>query len=167
MRRILDEARRLSSAFGLAMAAAAGIGTGGAAFVWAIAALLAVLAGIRFRFASTLAVLLAGAAVMSTDAPPLVAGVAGLSAACYLVLRHTERGTGPRTASSPSLLAALGLTCVAVAAASLPLELPWLPLAAPLPVFAIFMLAIWPYRRPHVKLLRIATPSAPRPWPTA
>jgi hypothetical protein len=147
MRRILDGARPLSTAFGLAMAAAAGIGSAGAALVLAIVALLAVLAGIRFRFASMLAVLLAGAAVMFTDAPHLAAGFAGLSAACYLVVRHTEsRTTAPRTACWPSLLAALGLTCVAVAIASLPLELPWLSLAAPLPVFAIFMLAIWPFR---------------------
>jgi hypothetical protein len=146
MRHVLDSASLLSIAFGLAMVAAAGIDAGGTALVVATAALVAVVAGIRIRVASTFAVLLAGAAVMLTDASPAVAGLAGLSAACYLVLRHREGRTAePVGASSTPLIAALGFTVVVVSAAFFPLQLSWLPLLAPLPVFAIYLLAIWPF----------------------
>lgn len=146
MRHVLDGSRMLSTAFGLAMAAAAGIDSGGTALVVATAALLAVVAGIRIRVASTAAVLLAVAAVLLTDAPPVVAGLAGLSAASYLVLRHREGRTAePVRASSMPLIAALGLTAVVVSALSFPLQLPWLPLLAPLPVFVIYVLALWPF----------------------
>ena len=101
-----------------------------------------VLAGIAFRVAATLAVLLAAAAVVISDAPPMLAALAGLSAACYLVMRYTEAGrSGVIGASAPALLAALGFTFVGVLAASFPFELPWLPLLAPLTVLGIYVLA--------------------------
>jgi hypothetical protein len=148
MRHVLDRTWLLSTTFGLAMAAP-GIGAAGAAFVVALAAFVAVLVGLRFRVASTLAVLLATGSVMLTDAPVLVAGLAGLSAACYLVLRHTQgRVRGEVRAWSPPLVAALGCTVVVASIASMPsiqFVPPWLPLLAPLPVFATYMLAIWPF----------------------
>jgi hypothetical protein len=146
MTHVFDRAHLFSTGFGLVMAAAAGIQTAGLAFVLAILAVLSVLVSIRFRFAGTLAVLLAAAAVMLTNAEPLVAGLAGLSASCYLVLRHTEgRLTGFAGASSPAMTAALGFTVVGVLAASFPFQVRWLPLAAPLTVLAVYMLATWPF----------------------
>ena len=146
MTHVLGRAHLLSTAFGLVMATAAGIQTAGVAFVVAILAVLAVLVGIGFRVAGTLAVLLAATAVMITDTAPLLAGLAGLSAACYLVLRHTASGlTGLAGASSPTMVAALGFTFVGVLAASFPFELPWLPLLASPAVFAVYVLATRPF----------------------
>jgi hypothetical protein len=143
---LLRRAHLLSTAFGLMMVAAAGFQTAGVALVLAMAAAVAVLAGIAFRVAATLAVLLAAAATVIVDAPPMLAGVAGLSAACYLVLRYTEAlRSGVIGASAPALLAALGFTFVGVLAASFPFELPWLPLLAPLTVFGIYVLATRPF----------------------
>ena len=145
MTRILRGAHLLSTAFGLMMAAA-GIQTDGPVLVVAMLTLLAVLVGIVFRVAATLAVLLAAAAVMVSDAAPMLAALAGLSAACYLVLRHTEGGpAGVVGASAPTMIAALGFTFAGVLAASFPFELPWLPLLAPLAVFGIYVLATRPF----------------------
>ena len=114
----------------------------------AILAMVAVLGGIVFRVVATLAVLLAAAAIVVADAPPMLAALAGLSAACYLVLRHVEGGSsGAIGASTPAMLAALGFTFVGVLAASFPFELPWLPLLAPLAVFGIYVLATRPFYR--------------------
>jgi hypothetical protein len=146
MTRMLRKAHLLSTAFGLVMAAAAGIQTAGVALVVALLVVAAVLVGIAFRVAATLAVLLAAAAIVISDAPPMPAALAGLSAACYLVLRHTEGGsTGVIGASAPAMLAALGFTFVGVLAAAFPFELPWLPLLAPLAVFGIYVLATRPF----------------------
>lgn len=146
MTRVLSRAHLLSTAFGLVMVTAAGIHTTGVAFVVAMLAVVAVLTGIAFRVAATMAVLLAAAAIVISDAPPMPAALTGLSAACYLVLRHTEGGpVGVIGASAPALLAALGFTFVGVLAASFPFELPWLPLLAPLAVFGIYVLATRPF----------------------
>lgn len=146
MRRWLRRAHLLSTAFGLMMAAAAGIQTEGPALVCALLSVGAVLAGMAFRPSATLAVLLATAAVVLSDGPPMVVALAGLSAACYLVLRHTEGGSvGVIGASTPALLAALGFTFAGVLAASFPFEVRWLPLLAPVAVFAIYAVATRPF----------------------
>jgi hypothetical protein len=146
MTHILGRNHLLSTCFGLVMVTAAGIQAAGAALVVAILAACAVLAGMRFRVAATLAVLLAAAVIMLIDAEPLLTGAAGLSAACYLVLRHTERGLSRSAAVSPSaMLTAMGFTVISVVAASIPFQLPWLPLLAPPTVFAAYVLATWPY----------------------
>ena len=143
---IVRRAHLLSTAFGLVMVVAAGFQTTGPALILAMSAALVVLAGIAFRVAATLAVLAAAAAIVVSDAPPMLAALAGLSAACYLVLRYTEGGsTRIIDASAPAMLAALGFTFVGVLAASFPFELPWLPLLAPLAVFGIYVLATRPF----------------------
>ena len=87
-------------------------------------------------------------------------GLAGLSAACYLVLRHTE-GESVRVvgASAPALLAALGFTFVGVLATSFPFELPWLPLLAPLAVFGIYVLVTRPFFHARESGLEISSRS--------
>jgi hypothetical protein len=143
---VLRKAHLLSTAFGLMMVAAAGFETDRPALAFAMAAAAAVVAGIPLRIAATTAVLLAAAAIVVSDAPPMPAALAGLSAACYLVLRYTEGGsTRVIGASVPAMLAALGFTFVGVLASSFPFELPWLPLLAPLTVFAIYVLATRPF----------------------
>jgi hypothetical protein len=143
---LLRRAHLLSTAFGLMMGAAAGFQTSGLPLVLAMCAAAAVLAGIALRVTATVAVLSAASAIALADAPPMLAALAGLSAACYLVLRYTEGGsTRVMGASAPAMLAALGFTFVGVLAASFPFELPWLPLLAPLAVFGIYVLAIRPF----------------------
>ncbi len=146
MTKILRRAHLLSTAFGLVMVAAAGFQTAGPALILAMLAAAMVLAGIPLRIAATVAVLSAAAAIVVSDAPPMLAALAGLSAACYLVLRYTEGGsTRVLGASAPAMVAALGFTFVGVLAASFPFELPWLPLLAPLAVLGIYVLATRPF----------------------
>jgi len=146
MTNLLGRAHLLSTAFGLVMAAAAGFQAAGIPLALAMAAADAVLAGIAVRVAATAAVVSAAAALVASDAPPMLAALAGLSAACYLVLRYTEGGSRRVIgASAPAMLAALGFTFVGVLAASFPFELPWLPLLAPLAVFGMYVLATRPF----------------------
>jgi len=55
------------------------------------------------------------------------------------VLRHTAAIT------APTVIGAVGFTAVALAAVSIPLQLPWVPLAAPLAVLALVALSTRPY----------------------
>ena len=136
----------LSTACGLLMVAAVGIGTYGPARVIAWAALLAVAAAVLLRPVATLAVLLTVLVIAATSPTALVAAVAGLSAAVYLMLRHAAAsGVGLDSVSAASLVAALGFTLAGLVATAFPLELPWLPLLAPLAVFAIYLLATRPF----------------------
>ena len=78
---IIRKAHLLSTVFGLVMVAAAGFQTTGPALILAMSAALTVLVGIAFRVAATVAVLVAAAAIVVSDAPPMLAALAGLSAA--------------------------------------------------------------------------------------
>ena len=131
--------RALSTAFGLVMIAAAAVQADNAAMIAAGLATLAVLVGNIFRPAATLAVLMAATVLVLNDAPAMLAALSGLCAACYLVLRHTAAIT------APTVIGAVGFTAVALAAVSLPLQLPWVPLAAPLAVLALVALSTRPY----------------------
>jgi hypothetical protein len=73
-----------------------------------------------------------------SGAPPALAGLSGLAAAAYLVLRHT-------VATAPTVLGALGFTVAGLVATALPFEVPWLPVLAPLAVFAIYVLTTRPF----------------------
>ncbi len=140
--------RWMSPAFGLLMIAATGVESPhGPAFIAASFALAAVAVGMMFRPAATLAVVLALAAIALTDPAPMLAAVSGLAATLYLVLRHAAGQVV--TASAPTLVAALGFTVVGLAATAFPLRLPWLPLLAPLAVFAIYLLATRPFLGDH------------------
>jgi hypothetical protein len=159
MTSIIRRAHLLSAAFGLMMAAA-GFQTAGPALALAMLGAAMVVVGIPFRSAATPAVLSAAAALVVSDAPPMLAALAGLSAACYLVLRYTE-GDSTRVlgASAPAMLAALGFSFVGVFAASFPFELPWLPLLAPAAVFAIYVLATRPFYQAAEGKLEISSRS--------
>jgi hypothetical protein len=139
-------AHLLSTACGLLMVAAVGVGTHGPARIAAVSALVAVTAAIMFRAVATLAVLLSVAVIALTGPVATVAAVAGLSAAVYLVLRHgAGSGIGLDSVSVATLVSALGFTLAGLVATAFPLQLPWLPLSAPLAVFAIYVLATRPF----------------------
>lgn len=133
------QARALSTAFGLVMVAAAVIQADTTALVGAGIAATAVLAGNVFRPAAALAVLITAAVIVVADAPPMLAALSGLSAAGYLVLRHTPSTT------VPTVVGAVGFTAAALAAASVPVQLPWLPVLAPPAVVLAYVLVIRPF----------------------
>ena len=131
--------RALSTAFGLVMVAAAAVQADDAALIAAGLAVLAVLVCNVFRPTATLAVLLTAAVLILNEAPAMLAALSGLCAACYLVLRHTVAIT------APTVVGAVGFTAVGLAAVSLPMQLPWVPVVAPLAVVALVALATRPF----------------------
>ena len=131
--------RAVSTAFGLVMVASAAVQADGPSLVAAVVAAAAVLAGSLFRPVATVAVLLTVAAIVLADAPPVLTATSGLCAAAYLVLRHTGAVT------SPTVLGAVGFTAAGLAAASLPFQLPWVPLLAPLAVLVLYVLVTRPF----------------------
>lgn len=143
------QARATSTSFGLVMVAAAAVQADDAALIAAGLAALAVLAGTVIRPGATLAVLLTAAAIALDDALPMLAALCGVSAAGYLVLRHTA------TATAPTVIGAAGCTAVALAAVSLPVQLPWVPLVAPLAVLTLVVLVT----RPFWPTDRVASPT--------
>jgi hypothetical protein len=137
----------LSTIFGLLMVGLAAVGSHGPAVVaGAAAALIAIAVGVAFRPAATLAVLLSVATILASNPPLVFAAWSGLCAAAYLVCRHAV-GTpaGAVMWSWPTAVAAVGFTFAGLIATSFPLQLPWLPLAAPLGVLAIYVVATRPF----------------------
>lgn len=135
-----------SIAFGLLMVGLAADGTHGRAVAAWATALGAVLAGTAFRPAATLAVLLSVVTVVLSDPPPVFVALSGLSAAAYLVCRHAVGGSaGVVLGSWPTAVGAVGFTFAGLVATSFPLQLPWLPLAAPLAALAVYVLAVRPF----------------------
>ena len=138
----------LSAGCGVLMVAAVGIGAHGSTLVAAISAVAAVTIAVLFRPAATLAVLLTVVTIALSGPPATVAAVSGLSAAGYLVLRHAaSTGAGLDSVSGATMVSAVGFTLVGLVATAFPLRLPWLPLLAPLAVFAVYLLATRPYLR--------------------
>jgi len=141
-------ARILSTACGLLMVAAVGIGSHGPALIAATAAVVAVVAGILSRPVATLAVLLTVGVVAVSDPAATLAAVSGLSAAVYLVLRHAAGGgTGLDSVSGATVVGAVGFAFAGLVATAFPLQLPWLPLLAPLAVYTVYLLATRPFLR--------------------
>jgi hypothetical protein len=139
-------ARALSTVFGLLTVGSAAVGSHGPALVAAAIAVAAVVGGIVFRPAATLAVLLAVATIVLTDPPPVFAALSGLCAATYLVCRYAAGpSAGAVMGSGPTIVAAIGFTFAGLVATSFPLQVPWLPLLAPLGVLAIYVVATRPF----------------------
>jgi hypothetical protein len=138
----------LSAACGLLMVGAVGIGSHGPALVAATSAVVAVVAGTLFRPVATLAVLLTVVVIALSDAAATLAAVSGLSAAVYLVLRHAAGSrAGLDSVSGATPVGAVGFTFAGLVATAFPLQLPWLPLLAPLAAFAVYLLATRPFLR--------------------
>ena len=135
-----------SLAFGLLMVGSVAVGSHGLAVAASAAALVAVVVGTVFRPAATLAVLLALATIMLGDPPLVLVALSGLCAAGYLVCRHAVGGSANLVMGSwPTAVAAVSFTSAGLVATAFPLQLPWLPLAAPLGALAIYLLATRPF----------------------
>ncbi|MEV3903550.1 hypothetical protein AB0K11_14595 [Mycobacterium sp. NPDC050551] len=130
----------LPSAFGVLMVAAAAYRADGDALVSAAAALFAVAIAAWWRPAATVAVLLTVGTLLLAAPSPMYTALAGLAAAAYLVLRH-----GEGRAAAATVIGAVGFGVAAAVAVLLPVQLPWLPLAAPLVLLAGYLLAVRPY----------------------
>jgi hypothetical protein len=128
------------------MVGLAAVGSHGLAVAAGAAALVAVGVGMVFRPAATFAVLLAVATIVVANPPHVFAALAGLCAAAYLVCRHAiGTSAGGVIRSWPTVVAAGGFTFAGLVATSFPLQLPWLPLAAPVGALAIYGLATRPF----------------------
>lgn len=128
----------LPSAFGVFMVAAAAYRADTAAMIAAAGGLAAVAVSVWVRSAATLAVLLAVLTVVLTDPAPMYTVLAGLAAAAYLVLRHTDP-------TLPTMFFAVGFAGAAAVVVALPVHLPWLPLIAPLALLAGYLLSLKPF----------------------
>ncbi|HKH52489.1 MAG TPA: hypothetical protein VKA77_11995 [Mycobacterium sp.] len=131
--------RAVSTGFGLLMVASAAVQASNPGLVAAVVAAAVVLAGSVFRPAATIAVLLTVVVIVLADVPSVLAATSGLCAAAYLVLRHTP------AVSSPTVLGVVGFTAAGLAAASIPFQLPWVPLLAPLAVLMIYVVVTRPF----------------------
>ncbi|QUR66707.1 hypothetical protein [Mycobacterium spongiae] len=138
-------ARGFSSVFGLLMVGTAIVGADGLAVVVGIVGAGAVAVGIVVRPAATVAVLVSVSAIVVSDQSYVFAALSGLCAAGYLVSRYAVVHGGFVLDHWPTIVAAVGFTFAGVVATSFPLQVPWLPLLAPLAVLAIYVLATRPF----------------------
>jgi hypothetical protein len=139
-------AQAVSTGSGLLMVESAAVGSHGLAVVTAVAGLIAVVFGTAFRPLATLAVLLTVGTVMLSCPAPVFVALSGLSAAAYLVCRHSLPAPGGAMVGSwPTAIGAVGFTFAGLVATSFPLQLPWLPLAAPVGALAIYVVAARPF----------------------
>jgi len=135
--------RALSSAFGLLMVAAVALQADAPALIAALVAAVAVLASIQFPRAATVAVLACVGAIGLSDASPLLCVLAGVNATCYLLLRHLG---GRASITGPTIACVLAASALGLIATTIPTHLPWVPLAAPLAVFGLFVVVVQPLR---------------------
>ena len=108
-----------------------------------IPALILVALGLWFRPVAVCAVLLTIGVLAFAGSGVLVAAAAGLVATTYLLNAATVTapyGVVPTTV--PSVVGAVAFTAVAVAAALVPVRLPWAPLAAPILIVLLYALII-------------------------
>ena len=88
---------------------------------------------------ATVAVLLTMLTVVVADTAPMYTALAGLAATAL-------PGAAPRwAATAPTMLAAVGFAAVGTVAVALPVQMPWLPLAAPLALLAGYLLSLRPF----------------------
>ncbi len=138
----------LSAACGLVMVGAVGLGSHGQALIAATSALAAVMAAVVFRPVATLAVVLTVVVIALSDPAATLAAVSGLSATVYLVLRHAAvAAPGSTTSAEQRWSQPWDSPSPAWSPTAFPLQLPWLPLLAPLAAFAVYLLATRPFLR--------------------
>lgn len=130
-----------STAFGVLMVAAGVTPTAPWGLAAAALALIALLAGLFFRPAAMLAVLLTIAGMALGDPAPVLAAVSGLSAATYLVSRFADSAV---TLTVPMAFGMLGFTAAGVVATAVPLQLTWAPLVAPAILAGLLIVVVAP-----------------------
>jgi hypothetical protein len=139
----MNPTRALSSAFGLLMVAAVALQADAPALFAALVAAVAVLVSIQFTSAATVAVLACVGVIGLSDASPMLCVLAGVNATCYLLLRHVG---GHASITGPTIACVLAASALGLIATTIPTHLPWVPLAAPLAVFGLFVIVVQPLR---------------------
>ena len=139
--------RALSTAFGLLMVAATALVAEGPSLVGAALAVTAVLLGVRYAGAATLAVMISVVVALLAEAPPMSTALAGVAAAAYLVLRYSNSVESVVTA--PTAIGALGFSAIGLGATVMPVSVPWLPLAAPVAVLVSYVIVVKPLLAQH------------------
>ena len=135
---IAAASRTLPMIFGVWMVGAAAYRADGSAVFVAAAAVVAVVWSVWWRPASTAAVLLTVLTVALAGPAEMFTALAGLSAAAYLVVRHTNP-------TAPTMVSAIGFTAAGTVAVAVPATVPWLPMAAPLALLVGYLVAVRPY----------------------
>ena len=135
---IAAASRTLPMIFGVWMVGAAAYRADGSAVFVAAAAVVAVVWSVWWRPASTAAVLLTVLTVALAGPAEMFTALAGLSAAAYLVVRHTNP-------TAPTMVSAVGFTAAGTVAVAVPATVPWLPMAAPLALLVGYLVAVRPY----------------------
>ena len=132
----------VSLAFGVLMIGAVAV-SANSLLAWGalILAGIALAAGLYLPTAATAAVLLTGCATVLTEQQAFFVALSGLSAAAYLVLRHT-------TLTLPTALGLVGFGLAGILAVIVPLTMTWLPLVAPIAVVIAFAIALGPLPPP-------------------
>lgn len=131
-----------SSALGLLMVVTAGATAGPIALGVLGLAAIAVMVGLFDRRAATVAVVASAVALALSQPTPLFAAVSGVSAAAYLVIRHTPGGGVAVTI--PTAVGVLGFAVIGLAATALELPVNWIPLLAPVIIAAVLVVAALP-----------------------
>lgn len=132
--------RLLAVPFGVVMAGAAAVGADARGLIAVTVAVLAVTAAVFLRVAATAAVLAVIGALAVSDPQPMLAAVSGVCAAAYLVLTHT-------TVTKPTAAGIAGFAAVGVLATTVPADIAWLPLLAPVAAVAVIGVALGPFLR--------------------
>ncbi|WP_210419555.1 hypothetical protein ACRDU6_19010 [Mycolicibacterium sp. ELW1] len=131
--------RRLVAAlFAMAMTAAAALGADHRGLAAAATALIAILVGLYVRAAATVAVLAAMAALVLTEPHPILAATSGVCAAAYLVLTYAAL-------TRATAVGIAGFAAVGALATTVPADLPWLPLLAPVAVVVAVGVVLSPF----------------------
>ncbi|WP_445165568.1 hypothetical protein ACTXG7_16815 [Mycolicibacterium sp. Dal123E01] len=130
--------RLLATAFGVVMAAAAAVGSGRWGLIAVAVAVIAVAAGLYVQRAATAAVLAVICAIALTDPQPALAAAAGVCAAAYLVLMYAA-------VTRQTAIGITGFAGVGLLATTVPADLPWLPLLAPVAVVFVVGVALSPF----------------------
>ncbi|WP_233209324.1 hypothetical protein [Mycobacterium sp. ENV421] len=130
--------RLVAASFAVAMTAATAVGADTRWLAAAAVALIAIIVGLFVRAAATVAVLAATAAIVLTGPHPMLAATSGVCAAAYLVLTYA-------TLTRVTAIGIAGFAAAGALAAAVPVDLPWLPLLAPVAVVAVVGLALSPF----------------------
>ena len=132
-----------AQAFGILMVLTAARPAGLIGIVVLALSAAALLAGLFYRRAATVAVLLSIGAMALADPSPFFAAVSGLSAAAYLVLRYADDSDAVAV-TMPTAVGLLGFTAAGLAATAVDIQVKWVPLLAPGVVVAILILVAMP-----------------------
>jgi hypothetical protein len=136
--------RGLSPAFGMLMVAATEPQTHWPALWTGGLAIAAVLFGVRFRSATTLAVLLTALALALSPPSPMLTVLSGICATAYLVMRHVSVPNSA-TPTKATAVTALSFGLAGAVITVFPLDVGWLPLIAPFGLLGAFAIATQPY----------------------